>query len=315
MATVETSSKKAKASPKKTSKSKRNEPKPPPTPEVIRMAEKVTKIYPDIHFPPQLPDDFELLSTIRYDPKLTMLQPMAYSEIVIDNFFLLQDHIDRLKYTIEFFQHIYDDLPDKEFEITGEFLCQQLITAIQLSEKPVFLALKIRLLMKLTGEVRIEVHDTPYRGNLLDGIGVQILEGNLDLPSLEDNVVWDVYIDKTFTLISAFTSFKTTTRQVYTEARQRTLPGLRSTEEVLMYNPQSNLTEGSITNIAIKDLKTGHWVTPLLSSGCLCGVMRSFLLRKGFIRERLIKLNEITIGQEILLFNGIMGVVKGKIVG
>ena len=71
----------------------------------------------------------------------------------------------------------------------------------------------------------------------------------------------------------------------------------------------------SDTNVAIRRKKDGKWITPQLSSGCLCGVMRHFLLRKDFIEEETILLRSLEIDTEILLFNGIMGVVRGKIVG
>lgn len=73
--------------------------------------------------------------------------------------------------------------------------------------------------------------------------------------------------------------------------------------------------EGSITNVAIKRKRDGKWVTPLLSSGCLCGVMRHFLLRRNYIEEDIVLIKDVSIGDEMILFNGVMGVVRGRVVG
>ena len=73
--------------------------------------------------------------------------------------------------------------------------------------------------------------------------------------------------------------------------------------------------EGSITNVAVKRESDGKWVTPLLSSGCLCGVTRHFLLRKNFIEEDNVTLEQLKPGTKVLLMNAIMGVFGGTIVG
>lgn len=251
--------------------------------------------------------DYQILSTIRYDPKLTVIPPIMASDITKDNFFLLDEHYHRLVFTLKYFHVQIHDLDELDFEIPQDLLLSKLIEAITLSDRLVFEPMKVRLLVSLDGDVKIELHDTGYRDNLLDGI-------QESSSSTED--IWDVYIDKELTFMSPFTSFKTTNRKVYSAARERALPGLRpGKEEVLLINGLEQLMEGSITNVAIRRKKDGKWITPQLSSGCLCGVMRHFLLRKDFIEEETITLRSLEINTEILLFNGIMGVVKGKIVG
>jgi 4-amino-4-deoxychorismate lyase len=41
--------------------------------------------------------------------------------------------------------------------------------------------------------------------------------------------------------------------------------------------------------------------------------MRHFLLRKDFMEEEVIKLDSFAVGTEVMLFNGVMGVVRGRI--
>ncbi|MCP8717943.1 MAG: aminotransferase class IV [Asgard group archaeon] len=263
-------------------------------------------------------DEFEILLTIRYDPNLTPVSPLTYKDVTIQNFFLLPEHTARINFTVDFFHLLYGTSPD--FEITELFLFEQLVKAIELEGKSVLYSYKLRLLLKLDGSAKIEVHQVPDIGNLLGGIfpDIETIPEELEFlnhhPDSEEAVVWDLYIDKKPTLVSPFTSFKTTKRDAYTESRG-ILPGLKpGKEEVILYNTQNNVMEGSITNIAIKRESDGKWVTPLLSSGCLCGVTRHFLLRKKFIEEDTINIEKLQPGTELLLMNGIVGVVKGIIV-
>lgn len=264
-------------------------------------------------------DGFELLLTIRYDPNLSPVPPLDYKDVTTKNFFLLPEHTARLKFSIDFFHLLYGTTPD--FEITESFLFDQLIAAMEQDKHSVLYSYKFRLLLKLDGSAKIEIHSVPERDNLLGGIFPDIgaipeeLEFLKHHSDSEEEVTWDVYIDKKPTLISPFTSFKTTKRDVYNESRKN-LPGLKpGKEEVILYNTQNNAMEGSITNIAIKRESDGKWVTPLLSSGCLCGVTRHFLLRKRFIEEDTIPIDRLKPGTELLLMNGIVGVVKGIVVG
>ena len=169
--------------------------------------------------------DFQILSTIRYDPKLTVIPPIIASDITKDNFFLFDEHYHRLVFTLKYFHVQTHDLDELAFEIPQDFLLSKLIEAITLSDRLVFEPMKIRLLVSLDGDVKVELHDTGYRDNLLDGI-----QDNSFSP--ED--IWDVYIDKELTFMSPFTSFKTTNRKVYTAARERVLPGVRAGKEEVL---------------------------------------------------------------------------------
>ncbi|RLV96026.1 Aminodeoxychorismate lyase [Spathaspora sp. JA1] len=261
-----------------------------------KIVKQIHEDYIQANFPNE-PPNFQILSTIRYDPNLTDPTPTTYSEITPDNLFLLPEHIERLKFTLQYFHLQFNTTID--YEINQDYLFQHIVQALENSQKSVTNPYKIRGLFDLDGRATIEIHDTPVRENLLDG--------------LDSDPTYSLYIDSQATLISPFTSFKTTKRDVYTKARQ-SLPGLTNKEEVILYNTQNHVMEGSITNIAIKRNSDGKWITPLLSSGCLCGVTRHFLLRKGFIEEDVITIEMLSPGMEVLLFNGIVGVVKGVII-
>jgi branched-subunit amino acid aminotransferase/4-amino-4-deoxychorismate lyase len=263
------------------------------------LEQEVYDTYINESFPGTYNGQWSILSTIRYDPKITSVPPAVIDDVSQDNFWLFNEHFQRLVFTVKFFC-LHFKIP-LDFEITKSFLFSKFKQAFVESEKLVQNSYKFRLLVKLSGDVVVEIHDTPQVDNLLAGLD-------------QCSPTYSVYLDKEPTLMSPFTSFKTTNRPHYTVSRQRCLPGASPCEEVLIYNGQTQLMEGSITNIAVRRKSDGKWITPPLSSGCLCGVTRHFLLRKNFIEEETILVEDLQIGEEILLFNGILGVVKGTLV-
>lgn len=248
--------------------------------------------------------DFNILSTIRYDPflfdnfdvQLVLNDPInSHAENL---FFLFHNHVERIRYTINYFKF--------GFEIGFNQLLLKLVEVV--SQLDYTQPYKLRVLISPQGHVKIEAYPVEVRLNLIDGFQPIV---NYVSP------IYRVYIDTEPIMISPFTSFKTTKRDQYSQARSRCLnPEDPSPQEVLLFNSNNNLTEGSITNVAIKDPKQQEknvvkWVTPMLSSGCLCGVVRHMLLSKGLVEERKIMIDEVHSGDEVLLFNGIVGVVKG----
>lgn len=243
--------------------------------------------------------DVVLLSTVRYDPSLAEIHPTSASTLSKSCFFLFDEHFHRLKFTLSYFQRLREQ--ESNVNLTEKDLLDNLIHTIDSSGVSLDKPLKVRILLQIDGKLTIELHETPERHNLLDGV--------ID-PT--NSPVWDVYKDIEFIPPSPLTSFKTTSRDHYSQARSRALPQKNpGFEEVLLQNPQGQATEGSITNFAV--YRNGTWITPPLSTGCLCGVMRHFLLRKGYLKEDFVPMAHINIGDEVLLFNGIMGVVRARV--
>lgn len=263
---------------------------------------------------------FEILSTIRYDPLIVKDPPKSPLELTSRVFFLWDLHMRRLQVTLDYFHHVEPEkVPGKgkisrnvsqtaidngSFEVDGDFILQQIKDAFVEASIPIERPLKIRLLASMNGEVKIECHPTPERPNLMLGLS----------DNFPDEMRYDIYVDKTHVYISPFTSFKTTKRDVYNNARKRALPGKSALEEVLLINSTNEVMEGSIFNVAV-ELEDGSFVTPSLASGCLCGVTRCMLIGKGLIREDTILLDDLRVGHELLLFNGIVGVARGIIRG
>lgn len=237
-------------------------------------------------------EDFQILSTIRYDPNLTELPPTNINDVQENNFFLISEHYDRLLFSFSFFNK------SKCLDISKSSLIDKLKETIQLSNLPLNKSLKVRLLTSLDGTMNIELYPTPEK-NLLEGLQ---LKGDS----------FKLFVDSEPIMISPFTSFKTTKRNHYSQARTRCLTG-EGKEEVIVYNSENVVMEGSITNIAIKYPETGEWITPPLKCGCLCGVMRHFLLEKDLIKESTIYKSDLKEGDTVMIFNAIMGVSMGTI--
>jgi 4-amino-4-deoxychorismate lyase len=268
--------------------------------------------------------EFEILSTVRYDPILMAKnlevdgnetgqseingfqnaqrdhpngargakQPqMVPSE---NNFFLLPYHWERLKFSIAFFEW--------PFDVPYSQLLGELLSAVRdLNPLDPY---KLRVLVSRNGKMKVEAIAVVKRNDLMSGLQDSIPPG-------PENPQYSIYLDTQPTLVSAFTSFKTTKRDVYSSARERALPKDTGPSEVLMYNTRNMITEGSITNVAF--LRDGRWITPAITSGCLCGVVRHHLLVEGLVEEGNIELASVATGEKILVFNAIIGVCSGVV--
>ncbi|KAF8350505.1 aminotransferase [Amanita rubescens] len=127
-----------------------------------------------------------------------------------------------------------------------------------------------------------------------------------------------IRIDTQPTPSSVFTATKTTRREHYDAARSRVnllpLSQATATEDVLLYNTEGEVTESSASNIAL--YRGGKWLTPPLSTGCLRGVIRRWLLEHDLVVEAekgdLMK-DTINAGDWVLLSNGVSGCRLGRI--
>lgn len=257
-------------------------------------------------YPEKLDPEFRIFSSIRYDPdayrqvELWSATPMITLILLLArNFLFIKEHYTRLIFSLRYFEHQFPQSTDNEqVQLSyAEFLEKLNIAMAPHDPEQVY---RLRASLSLTGELTVDVFATPPVADLFWGLDATT------------EPLWDVYLDPVQIAVSLFTLFKTNRREHYTAARNRCLPGLKPEEEVLLWNGQDMVMEGSITNIAI--FFEGRWVTPPLSLGCLCGVTRHWLLRQKLIEERPISVSDIELGQTILLFNAVRGVMKGKVV-
>ncbi|CAB4256210.1 similar to Saccharomyces cerevisiae YMR289W ABZ2 Aminodeoxychorismate lyase (4- amino-4-deoxychorismate lyase), catalyzes the third step in para-aminobenzoic acid biosynthesis [Maudiozyma barnettii] len=180
---------------------------------------------------------------------------------------------------------------------------------------------KMRILLDKEGVLQIQRTEIPTLPYSINYFYKNILGGVLE----STEPTWDIFLDDYPIISSRFTTYKTTNRDHYDFARrvlQQKVSAYRTDDsmaksEILLFNKDNIITEGSITNIAVNvtDENGTKYVTPFLTSGCLCGTMRYYLLKKGYIEEGVIQKSSINVGDSILLFNGVMGCVKGIVRG
>lgn len=114
-----------------------------------------------------------------------------------------------------------------------------------------------------------------------------------------------------------FTSTKTTHRSIYNAARARVGISPQSdpaSPDVVLYNEQNLITETSISNVAFYHSEL--WMTPPLSTGCLPGVLRRWLLQQRRIQEApegVLTKESVKEGDWVLMFNSVHGCRLGRI--
>ncbi len=98
-----------------------------------------------------------------------------------------------------------------------------------------------------------------------------------------------------------FLYHKTTNRSVYNEALA-SCPGF---DDVILWNENDEVTESCSSNVVVSiDSKL---FTPPIRCGLLAGTLRSWLLDKGEIQERIILKEDLARSDKIYLINSVRG--------
>ncbi|VEU20842.1 DEKNAAC101725 [Brettanomyces naardenensis] len=249
--------------------------------------------------------DFQLLTTMRYDPALYKgelpLLEAIYKEPLDDSFFfLLDNHVRRINLEREFFEF------DKVGVLTSEILLKHLTEAMKGLGIDKVSPYRVRLSVDKEGEIHLE------------------LRGPVEFPINTDincPITFVAHLDSQPTVISPFTSFKTTNRNAYDSAMKREIPEGSTNVDVLLYNTGGYITESSACNVAFQRLvknpltgkETLKWVTPPLSVGCIEGTVRKHLMDEGLIHEATVPVESLEDGETVLLFNAVRGLFKAKL--
>ena len=185
---------------------------------------------------------------------------------------LLKYHIKRMKSSADFF--------DLEF---SEKNALNLINSVSSSS-----LLKLRLLLKQNGLLILEKY--PFV-NISKN---KILKIKLSLNKTHSS--------------NLFLRHKTSIRDAYDNARKN----INDCDDVLLWNENDEVTEGTIYNIAI--FKNNKWLTPSLDSGLLNGVMRQSMIESGKLEECKITISDLKKANEIKLFNSVQGSKKAILI-
>ncbi|KAI9813647.1 MAG: hypothetical protein M1827_003718 [Pycnora praestabilis] len=273
------------------------------------------------------PTPFQVFSSLRLDPLL--LQSPANTTLSYQTsaspLYMLNYHRDRLLSAAQHFK--WEMVITKLSGEAGlEFLSNSLLGQ-QLGEPS-----KIRILFSHDATITVETSPTPPVP-LSALYPTELKHSNAFTPSARtggapclgpnDHVIknpedqatsepWRIFIDTQPTQPSPFTSFKTTSRNMYTEARARAgIKTYQEPAEVLLVNPQGEIMEGSLTSVYF--FRMGRWKTPPASSGGQDGTTRRWLLEKGLCEEDVVFADSIVDGEECFISNGVRGVVWGRV--
>lgn len=201
---------------------------------------------------------------------------------------------------------------------------------------PANCACQIRITLSPSGTLHADASSTPRRP--YDLLAASALDPSL-LKAATTNAALDlstlslppfasppllVLLDTQSTCPSMLTSHKTTVRPHYDAARARaSIPPPSSSisslspTEILLYtpgpSPSALISEGSLRNVAF--YRDNHWTTPPLSTGCLPGTVRRWLVESGRVVEGPVLRDEVRVGEWVMLCNGVEGCVLGVVVG
>lgn len=116
---------------------------------------------------------------------------------------------------------------------------------------------------------------------------------------------WTVVLDDQPTETDLYLGIKTSYRIAYDRARQSARLDLKSTKEVLLYNHDGEVVDGSITTAYF--YRDNKWVTP--QSGGLEGTTRRFALESGLCSTAIpgVNVDSLKDGETIWLSNAFRG--------
>jgi 4-amino-4-deoxychorismate lyase len=245
--------------------------------------------------------DFQLFSSFRYDPLLASLsintEPWDGETKDSSPFYMLPYHRDRMLQAAEHFEWIQAADAIRGSEGFAHLL-KKLDEAID-TRFPT--QLKIRSLLSYDGTITIETTPTPAvtemnlypkripppkaaaRMKVSPLTGGALTVGDNDAvhgdPPMSE--IWDILPDIVRTTASPYTSYKTTSRDMYTAARERVgIKDMAEKREVLLVSEKDGeIMEGSLTSVYF--WRNGKWTTPPVSSGGQVGTTRRWALQKG----------------------------------
>ncbi len=181
--------------------------------------------------------------------------------------FLLENHINRLKKSAEYFLFYLDETKLRELLYT---------ITIGLNIETKF---KLRLLLTKWGELKYS------------------LEQIVDSKNSGRIIISDKKMDSE----NPFNYFKTTNREIFNQEFAKWSSA--GYDDVIFQNERGEVTEGAITNIMIK--KDGKFYTPPVTAGLLNGCYRGQLILEKKVIEKSFSIDELLSADEVVIFNSI----------
>lgn len=161
-------------------------------------------------------------------------------------------------------------------------------------------ALRIRIRSYVGGRITTEIMPT-----LVKPLST-LFPKRFYLPADGETSPWTIRLDNLPTEISETTMYKTSDRTWYGRARAAAgIMTLTATAEVLLYNTDDNILDGSQATPYF--FRNGRWVTPTSASGGQQGTTRRYALEHGFAIEDDVPKSSIRNGECVWLSNAVQG--------
>ncbi|KAK6333374.1 hypothetical protein TWF718_011188 [Orbilia javanica] len=262
---------------------------------------------------------FDLFSSLQFSPTLTS---SAENTVICGKpcpFYMLNYHRDRILHAAYNFgwQDAVTALEAPDSLDLIQVKCLDAVDgALGEVEDKGDVAVRVRIIISPKGSLTAEA-------NLISQVPLTSLFPTSLIPT-ESLTPWPVYLDTQPTLPTDLTRYKTTARTHYNDARERvSIKSFLETKEVILWNPEGWIMEGSITNVYFYQEDKGGWITPSTpiddlagqgkGRGGTAGTVRRWLIEKGMVRVGDLKKSEVQVGEFVWLSNGVKGLVLGKI--
>ncbi|KAG2237206.1 hypothetical protein INT48_006610 [Thamnidium elegans] len=223
--------------------------------------------------------EFSLLETILYEPS--------------KGFYLLQQHVTRLQNAMQDFNDLDSSLFNKS--ITRQDIVEELNAKVPLDDS----YHRVRLLVNTDSKITVEHTPLPVPEFSIDSLDEAVTMTPTLTVALDTQPI-SVHSNDPYLV------HKTTKRDVYDTSRARTNCQWHGDSnepfDVILYNANREITETSITNIAIRFEQEGQyiWKTPKLSCGLLSGVFRTYLLEsQQNLVEDVITIEDLKTAQKV----------------
>ncbi|MEM8799909.1 MAG: chorismate-binding protein [Pseudomonadota bacterium] len=146
---------------------------------------------------------------------------------------------------------------------------------------------RVRLLLSRTGAVSVTMSEAPA-------------------PWCDDDIPAHIrFADRPVDPDDPFLFHKTTNRAVYENALAKARKENPDCDEVILFNREGNVTEGSYTTVFAKIC--GTLVTPPIQQGLLSGVLRAEMLEKGLAHVARVSRADLLNAEEIWIGNSLRG--------
>jgi para-aminobenzoate synthetase / 4-amino-4-deoxychorismate lyase len=204
-------------------------------------------------------------------PEFQLLESLLLDD---GQYFLLDEHLQRLEQTANYFGYQYSRL--KVEENLMELACSTSHDRV-----------KVRLMIAKNGMITLDAQPLSDFG------------GSLTI------MLADEPVDKN----NPFLYHKTTNREIYSYYQRKKPSGVF---DVLLWNKDGELTEFTNGNVVL-EMEDRYW-TPPIKSGLLAGTYRDVLIKNGDIQERIVTLADLKKSKRIWFINSVRKWVEVELI-